>query len=337
MMNRAKQIREELLPFCPDMNSLYTNQEIVDALKKLQDALSKGVFEKTHAEHLKAKDILIHFDALASEYNLKESDTYIRFKKNMNTLGYTIGSFINGMKGEKAARQALKRLTYMDNVEVLYNVQLEGDDCYAEYDAILIASYGIFVIEVKNWTEAIINSDGFILNPKNNITYDMLGRLSIKEALLRETLGQEFPENYTNILMFPNADSNITDEYKNVHIVKGAGISYILEPYIKNCGINSNANISNIKNKILSNHKEQFTFIPVNCNEIIDDYSLLMAQIETASQESAKENYNQSIPDSNRNKVAHQIPWSKCIKWGSLFAGGVLYCYKLYSDNLKRK
>ena len=140
MKKRVNQIKEELSSFCPNMNELYTNQEIVDILINLQNALAKGVFEKTHAEHLKAKDILAHFDALATEYELTDTDSYRRFKYNMNELSYTIRSFIKGLKGERNAKQALKRLSHIHNMEVLYNIQLESEGCFAEYDAIVITS-----------------------------------------------------------------------------------------------------------------------------------------------------------------------------------------------------
>lgn len=286
MSKRVKQIKDELAPFCPDMNSLYTNQEIVDILKNLQDALSKGVFEKSHAAHLHAKDILIHFDALASEYNLTGTDTYNRFKSNMNELGYTIGSFIKGMKGEKLARHALKRLSYRNDIEILYNVQLEHEDCFAEYDAIIITKYGLFVIEVKNWNAATVTPDGIIINDQSNNKYDMLGRFSVKEAILREYLGEKFPDFYTNILMFPNLDAKIVDQYHNIPIVLGSGISYTIETYFKSKECISGENVVAIKEIILKNQKDQLTYIPVNCEQIISDYAELMADIEKASSKS---------------------------------------------------
>lgn len=98
--NRMRQIIESLNGMGIKQNVMYTNQEIVDHLTELQGAIARGVFEKTHAENLRDRDIMIHFEALAKEYGLDESDTYIRFKSNMSELGYTIGSFIKGMSGE---------------------------------------------------------------------------------------------------------------------------------------------------------------------------------------------------------------------------------------------
>lgn len=149
---RIELIKKGLSGLGTQAGELYTNQEIVDSLIELQGALAKGVFEKTHAENLRDRDILIHFEALTKEYGIDQTEVFLRFKKNMGKLGYTVGSFIKGMKGEKIARRALKLLSFDKGISVLYNVQLNDNDAEAEYDAIVIAPYGLFVVEVKNWS-----------------------------------------------------------------------------------------------------------------------------------------------------------------------------------------
>ena len=80
--NRMSQIIESLNGLGTKQNTMYTNQEIIDHLTELQGAMARGVFEKTHAENLRDQDIVIHFEALAREYGLDNSDTYLRFKEN---------------------------------------------------------------------------------------------------------------------------------------------------------------------------------------------------------------------------------------------------------------
>ena len=109
-----------------------------------------GVYEQTHAEHMRERDLMLHFSTLATEYGLRETDVYKRFESNMNEMGYTIGSFIKGIKGEHIARRALKLISFDKNVKILYNIALEDEDAQAEYDAIVIIPYGLFVVEVKN-------------------------------------------------------------------------------------------------------------------------------------------------------------------------------------------
>jgi len=138
---RTKQILESLSGLGTTPTDLYTNQEIIDNLEALQSAMARGVFEKTHADHLRDKDIMIHFEALAKEYGLDQSATYLRFKANMQELGYEIGSLKKGLRGEQIARRALKLLSQDKSVRILYNLQLEDEDVQAEYDAIVLAPY----------------------------------------------------------------------------------------------------------------------------------------------------------------------------------------------------
>ena len=144
-MERVTFIKEGLNELGTKAGVFYTNQEIIDKLKELQAALSRGIFEKTHAENFMEREIIRHFEMLAAEYGLESSDRFYRFKKNVEELGMTIGTYIKGMAGERSARKALKLLGMDKGVKILYNVCLEEDDCQAEYDAIVLAPYGVFV------------------------------------------------------------------------------------------------------------------------------------------------------------------------------------------------
>ena len=101
-VNNIKKVFEGIVP---EVTKEYTNQEIIDLLQNIQKTMIAGVYEQTHAEYMKERDLMIHFSSLAEEYGLKETATYKRFESNMADLGYTIGSFIKGMKGERIARK----------------------------------------------------------------------------------------------------------------------------------------------------------------------------------------------------------------------------------------
>ena len=58
---RVSQIKNQLKGLGTSPYRLYTNQEVIDRLKDLQAAMARGVFEKTHAENLRDKDIMLHF------------------------------------------------------------------------------------------------------------------------------------------------------------------------------------------------------------------------------------------------------------------------------------
>lgn len=326
--NRMSQIIESLNGLGTKQNTMYTNQEIIDHLTELQGAMARGVFEKTHAENLRDRDIMIHFEALAKEYGLDESDTYIRFRTNMGELGYTIGSFIKGMNGERIAKRALKLLSYDNGIRILYNVQLEDEDAQAEYDAIVITPYGMFVVEVKNWGASMTISPNGLLtrNDDSGIVYDLPGRMSVKEALLREHLQELFPKNYHNMLLISNERAQVQDNYHQISVSCGGGISYEIKSYGKSGNTLTEEQVTKIADTILANHKEQRAICSVKCEEIIADYAKLMVQIEAASNGTAEDisdTETSVLEEVFKANVLKERPWFKRVDWVSVAAGFV--------------
>lgn len=282
--NRVNNIKKTFEGIGPDNTSMYTNQEIVDLLQDIQKTMIAGVYEKTHAEYMRDRDLMLHFSALAGEYDLKDTDTYKRFEANMGELGYTIGSFIKGMKGERIARRALKLISFDKNVKILYNIALEDEDVQAEYDAIVITPYGLFVVEVKNWgAEMHIDENGILRRNDQDIKYDLPGRMSVKEGLLREYLGDIFPEQYQGIVLFSNENAKVQDDFKQIPICYGGGIVYSIRSFNEGAILTENQ-INEIVDKICSHHREQKAPCRVNCGRIIEDYALLMSAIEEAAE-----------------------------------------------------
>lgn len=283
--NRVNCIKKPFEGVGPVRNMEYTNQEIVDLLIEIQKTMSAGVYEKTHAEYMRERDLMMHFSSLAEEYGLKETETYRRFERNMSDLGYTIGSFIKGMKGEKIAKRALKLISFDKDVRILYNIALEDEDTQAEYDAIVITPYGLFVVEVKNWgAEMQIDENGILQRNDQDVKYDLPGRMSIKEGLLKEYIGELFPDKYQGIVLFSNENAKVKDSYKKIPICYGGGITYIIRDYKENGNILTSDQIVAIEERIINHHKEQKAPCKVNCEELINDYALLMAAIEEAAE-----------------------------------------------------
>lgn len=283
IQNRVNSIKRIFEGIGPDSTTQYTNQEIVDLLQSIQKTMLAGIYEKTHAEHMREKDLMQHISSLAEEYGLKETELYKRFEGNMKDLGYTIVSFIKGMKGEQIAKNALKVLSYDKDVKIFYNVALEDEDMQAEYDAIVLAPYGMFVVEVKNWgSEMCIDENGILRRKDKDIQYDLAGRMSIKEALLRKYLGAAFPNTYHGMVLFPNENVKLQDEFKFIPVCCGGGISYKIRNFNQGEELTAEQ-IEKIAGLILSNHKEQKGLCKVRCDEIIEDYAVLMATIEAIS------------------------------------------------------
>lgn len=321
---RENQILENLKGLGTAPDQMYTNQEIIDRLKELQAALARGVFERTHAENLRDQDIMIHFEALAKERGLDITDTYNRFRNNMGHMSYTIGSLIKGMKGEQIAKRALKLLSLEKDSRILYNVQLEDDDVRAEYDAIVVAPYGMFVVEVKNWGASMTISPRGILTREDDsdIAYDLPGRMSVKEALLREYLQDIFPTNYHNILLLSNERAKIRDEYHQISISCGGGIAYEIKSFAKLNHSMSAEQVNQIADAILAHHQVQRAPSPVNCEEIIADYATLMAEIEGAPVSVAAAVFNDTQSQEPAESRQEQAVCSvKGVNWRAVAAG----------------
>ena len=320
-MERAKLIKGTLNGIGTDAGTLYTNQEIADRLIALQSAMARGVFEKTHAENLRDRDLMIHLEALAKEYSLDTTDTYLRFRKNMNELGHTIANYLKGRTGEKIAKKAFYLIEKDERVKILYNIQLEDGDYQTEYDAIVIAPYGLFVIEVKNWGKEMSISPMGLLSrsDENTVVYDLAGRMGIKEALLMATLKDKFPSQYTNVLLFPNEKTQVEDNYHKILVSCGAGLSYVIRDFEKESTCNlSQQQISEIVETIQSNHKEQKTTCQVNCDEIINDYAELMVLIENAAKVTDEDNIRLDNCDDIQMENASdekEMPWYTQINW----------------------
>ena len=243
--------------------------------------MARGVFEKTHAENLRDKDIMLHFKTLAEEYGLAQTDTYCRFETNMRELSYTIGTYIKGMCGERMARKSLKLLSLDKNIRILYNVQLEDEDVQAEYDAIVVAPYGLFVVEVKNWDGDItITPSGLLTKDEGKITYSLADKMSIKEALLREYLQDQFPASFHTMLLLPTEKAHVQDDYQKIFVCCGGALSYEIQSFESPENAMTAEQVVAIAETICAHHKEQRTLCPVNCDEIIEDYAILMARIE---------------------------------------------------------
>ena len=270
--SRVSQIKKQLKGLGTSPYRLYTNQEVIDRLKELQAAMARGVFEKTHAENLRDKDIMLHFKTLAEEYGLAQTDTYCRFETNMRELSYTIGTYIKGMCGERMARKSLKLLSLDKNIRILYNVQLEDEDVQAEYDAIVITPYGLFVIEVKNWDGDItITPSGLLTKDEGRITYSLADKMSIKEALLREYLQDQFPASFHTMLLLSTEKAHVQDDYQKIFVCCGGALSYEIQSFESPENAMTAEQVAAIAETICAHHKEQRTLCPVNCDEIICD------------------------------------------------------------------
>lgn len=282
-MNEARinQIKVSLAGIGPEINQVYTNEELFPLLEALQAAMANGVFAFQHAEHFEAKDILLHLSTLAAEYGVDNSDAYFRLKANLEQLRYSIGSLIRGRSGERRTQQALRLLSLDQNVEMLFNITLQEDEMTAEYDAIVITPYGIFVIETKNFRGAShITESGILRQTCGSASYDLGERMNGKEYLLRNCLKEAAVAPYYGILLYMDDSTQVIDDYKQIPISCFNTIVSDIRKHDEGNAYMTTEQVREIKQKLLSHHTPNRYPCRINCQQIIDDYAYLIAEIE---------------------------------------------------------
>ena len=110
----------------------------------------------------------------------------------------------------------------------------------------------------------VIDENGILRREDQNIKYDLPGRMSIKEGLLRECLGDLFPENYQGILLFSNENAKVQDSYKKIPVCYGGGVTYKIRGQRSLENLLSVEQIDSIAKRIEASHKEQ----KAPCNRI---------------------------------------------------------------------
>ena len=143
------------------MSKTYTNEEILERLKSLEGLLLERVFETSYSESLRTYDLIDHLRSKAHDLGLEGEDTYTALIRDLEKLSSTIGGLINGKRGELLAAKSLRCLR--GNSMLLSNIALPNGDSFEEYDQVLIARSGIYVIEVKNYRNDVVIDDGGIL------------------------------------------------------------------------------------------------------------------------------------------------------------------------------
>lgn len=280
--NRTEKIKSSLQELGPKLGELYTNQQMIDKSIELQTAIADQVAEITNSDTIKGRDLRKALQTIAKEHGLESVESFLRLDRNINELGYTIASFIKGQRGERIARNALRLLQYDDGVRILYNIALEDEESQAEYDAIVITPYGLFVVEVKNWAGDLEIDEWGILHRDTNtdIQYDVPGRMNIKECLLRECLGDKFPKYYESILLFSNNGARIRDNFKQYKMCLGGAIVQVIRSSNTGEVILNEDDIKSVEAALIAKHKEQYTESKINCDEIINDFSDFISMIE---------------------------------------------------------
>lgn len=312
---RIAEIRSGLQDYAPEADVLYTNQEIIDKLVSLQEAMSRQVFAVSHAEHFAAKEIMVHFKGLADEYGLIENDVYRRFDQNMRRLGHTIGSLKKGAKGERRTRDGLRVMSFDHDVRILYNITLQSDGSKTEYDAIVLTPYGIFVVEAKNFSGAAYLSPKGVLHRESESSepYNLGERMNNKEFLLRNCLGNFSNLPYHGLLLYVDETASIFDEYKQFPITYCNTVAAAIRSFDTGKVSISSEQIAEIETRLMEHCVENKGICKVECNQIIADFATLMAAIEGKADAAnhVDDEENESVTEAHEKKQSGNQEFQK--------------------------
>lgn len=282
----SNQIRAALDGLGTKQDVLYTNEEIIENLDELQRAMAGGLFAATHVECARAKDIMAGIERLAIEHGLESTPEFQRLNSNMNYLGHTIASLIKGRTGERNTMKALQLLALDKNVRILYNIAIQDGDAQTEYDAIILAPYGVFAVEVKNYNESMrITESGMLEKLENpDFQYNLGGRMNCKEYLLRKVLADSLPAaHYHGLLLYANEYSRLVDDFKRIQICYRNTVVQDIQAFDTGEAVFSQEQLAEMEKTLESVHSPRRYACRVNCAAIKEDFSYLMEQMSPAA------------------------------------------------------
>lgn len=343
---KSNEIRASLKGIGTEKNVLYTNDEIIQNLDELQRALASGVFAATHVECTRAREIMAGIEQMAVAHGLDSTPEFQRLNANMGQLGYTIGSLIKGRNGERNTEKALQLLELDKNVRILYNIAIQDEDAQTEYDAIILAPYGVFVVEVKNYNEDMrITESGMferLTNP--DFQYNLGGRMNCKEYLLRKTLGELLPAaHYHSILLYANEYSRLVDDYGRIQVCFRNTIVQDVKQYEAGEAAFTQDQLTAMERAIVKVHTPKRYACKVDCAAIKEDFSYLMEKMAPADEASDSECTEDNVPDRfldiPMEEAAKHFSWKEfwCgVGTGAAIVGAVCAAFNLTNSKATR-
>lgn len=239
MMRTATDILKEMENTGIMMRSKMTSTERLNGLLDYQGLVLSEVFNDGHAESLRLRDVVAHFEDLAREKGYGENETVRAAIDDMDTIAKEIAIAISGASGERQVARAIRYARR--NVIALPNISLSDGEDKTELDQIVITSNGIFILEVKNYKKDVtISEAGQIYGPCNKHYCDRnLGeQMNVKRYLLRSKLEQALAEMGADLkvhlesrVVFSDANISVTDLYKQERYCFKTSLPHELENF----------------------------------------------------------------------------------------------------------
>lgn len=304
------------------MGKTYTNEEILGRLKSLEGLLLERVFETSYSESLRTYDLIDHLRSKAHDLGLEGEGAYTVLIRDLKKLSSTIGGMINGKRGELLAAKSLKCLR--GDSLLLSNIALPNGDSFEEYDQVLIARSGVYVIEVKNYRNDVVIDDGGILHcgiRSYNVGERMREKMhALWDAIQFSSDGCMSEEDVHGMLLFVNNDASVTDLFHRVPVMRCGQIVYSIEDATRCDEKLSWEDMVRTKSVLLARRTAAEFPMPLDENRVkseLEDF-LDLVEVETAKDaaESMAAGHNEvDSPTSPDNHARHsQLPsWAPAV------------------------
>ena len=191
------------------MQEVYTRKELKEIYKKAETRYLKTVFQDDCVTYRHTNDIIDYLQPIANQHGC-DDDRVNKLTRELRNLSRSLGSLINGDRGECATRDTLSHMTTQN--ERLESVCLALNGERAEIDFVVITSKGIFLVETKFYTtDVVIDKRGIIRSARYPWfeDYDTCRKLKSKEyvfsGVLKPKVGSlATGENIHSMLVFAN-------------------------------------------------------------------------------------------------------------------------------------
>lgn len=316
---KGTEIRNKLHGFGTAADEAYTNQEIVDHLKELQSAIAHEVCGNDGESLVRADAIIREVEDRVVGLGIQDSDAFLTFKRDMHDLGKEIALTISGINGEMKGFRALKPLEFDTDTHVLRNVCLKSEAGETEIDALVIAPYGIFVIEMKGCRKPVmITEDGFFQKVDNpDYQYPLGERMCCKESLLREALAKD-PRVPVRPVLFLVNDSDLTDHFGKIMTTNRNTIVYKIRSYSSEAAHLSKEQVDALVERVEASHHDAKYPCSLDCNRIVENLAVLMDQIEAAEQAKSESAQDRKLNTGAKQRVLQAVATG--------FAAGIAGC-----------
>ena len=273
-------------------NPSYQKQELLDQMLLLQSEMVDLTFkdELTSSMEFKIWDVdkrLKQMNYYLGNVADKQLEEFIEESRKFDNL---IKAEISGKIGENKAFKNLKYLR--SNNIILKNIELSDEYDRTELDAIVITSYGITIVEVKNTAKNIFISErGNYYRTGEYLKLDcnLAKKMTLKENLLRKILPDSMKNvAINNIVVFTNSNIEVHNKCEEINTCFVSQLTHFIENFKSETYL-SLMDMEVLKNTINQAQEEQLYVVGFDVDQLKYSFANLIATLETASMKATEE------------------------------------------------